>query len=108
MSAAQSEVKRSMSADSKPSKLRVTISVLVDTGLAYGYGPVLPRKDQDDRRRACPAGPRLGDPRSRAPLRARHAAQAPVPGRDADGRLRHGLLLGRRAQVLGGRWRLHD
>ena len=40
--------------------------------------------------------------------RARHADQAAVPRGHRDGRLRHGLLLGRRADVLAGRRRLHD
>src|SRR6476620_9253263 len=106
MSGAQSEVNFSMSADSKPSKLRVTISVLLDTVLPYGYGPVFPRQDKDDRRRARPAGPRDGDPRAREALRARHAVEAAVPGRLPERSIRHGLLLGRREEVLGGRRRL--
>ena len=45
------------------------------------------------------------------PVPARHyvlgtPAGAALPGRRRDGRVRHGLLLGRRAQVLGGRGRV--
>ena len=40
---------------------------------------------------------------SGAALRARHAAPAAVPGRHRAGDVRHGLLLGRGAQILAGR-----
>ena len=70
--------------------------------LASRQGP-----DADRRRGAArPAEPPVR--RARAPLRARHAARAAVPRGVRAGDLRHGLLLGRGAQVLGGRRRVHD
>ena len=48
------------------------------------------------------------DASSRAPRRAREPTRPAVSGRVRAGRLRHGLLLGGRAQVLAGARRLHD
>ena len=63
--------------------------------------------DPDGRRGAArPARPPLR--RARASLRARHAARAAVPRGIRAGRLRDGLLLGRGAQVLADRGRVHD
>src|SRR5689334_14093326 len=108
MSSAQSEVNFSMSEDSKPSKLRVTISRFVDTELAYEYESVLPRKGQDDRPGARTARSQRAHACARQALRARDAARAAVPGWLPDRRFRSRLLLGRGAEVLGGRRRLHD
>ncbi|CAA9530917.1 MAG: Peptide-methionine (S)-S-oxide reductase MsrA, partial [uncultured Solirubrobacteraceae bacterium] len=53
------------------------------------------------------AGPRHRDPRAVLALRARHAAEAPVPRPPRADRGRDGLLLGRRAHLLAGARRLH-
>ena len=47
------------------------------------------------------------DARARAPRRPGHSAAAAVPRGDRDGRLRDGLLLGRRARLLAAAGRLH-
>ena len=60
-------------------------------------GPRMP-----DRRRGAARPPEPSVRRARAPLRARHAARAAVPRGARAGHLRHGLFLGRGAQVLGG------
>ena len=57
--------------------------------------------------RGRPARPRDAVRGAATPLRARHAARAAVPRGHRDGDLRHGLLLGRRAQLLGGARRVH-
>src|SRR5919112_1778766 len=88
-------------------RLQRILVTLLPAG-ATVHTSVLSREDEDDRlgaraRRAIGAhrGPR-------SPLRARHAARDTVPRRDRDRGVRDGLLLGRRADVLGGRRGLYD
>ena len=64
------------------------------------------KNEMPTRRRGAPR-PRRDDAGAGRALRQRHAARAAVPRRARAGGVRHGLLLGRRAQVLGGRRRVH-
>ena len=78
-----------------------------ERGSAVGCGHVRTRQDPPDRRPTtpCPAAPR----RCRSPTRHHVNGAHPrprLPARDRDRRVRHGLLLGRRAEVLGARRRV--
>ena len=85
--------------------------ILLDRALAAGVEPVITVREtcawrRGDRARFhCSRAPVRRAPvrRARAALRARHAARAAVPRGARAGGLRDGLLLGRGAQVLGGR-----
>ena len=66
-----------------------------------GCGHVRTRQVPPDRPRRRPAGPHPDHAGPRPPPRQRQPPRPRVPARDRDRRVRHGLLLGRRAQVLG-------
>ena len=68
--------------------------------------PPAPQDIPDPPRTRSPGATRRSP--CRTPFRARHAARAALPGRHRARRVRHGLLLGRRAQLLGGARRVHD
>ncbi|CAA9525173.1 MAG: Peptide-methionine (S)-S-oxide reductase MsrA, partial [uncultured Thermoleophilia bacterium] len=69
---------------------------------------LLPQQDRDGGPGGRPARSHHADAGARAPRGARHAAEAAVPGRHRDRRVRPGLLLGRRARLLDRARRVHD